>query len=105
VFSVFANVYSGQSASVHANLIGTVALRRGWYELRVGRQALVRTDRLHIAVGVPSGFRIDATRGFDDVSRRSATSSRRPTRPVTLRVHIVPDPGQWDIWARLVAGR
>jgi hypothetical protein len=64
----------------------------------------VNPDRVQLSVDVPEGWRIDKARGMERPFSRRASVSVALDRTRTYGVHVVRDPGTWDLWARLEAG-
>ena len=104
VYSIFADMPSQSTGKIDAELSGNVELHHGWYELVVRHQATLNPDRLHVSVNVPKGWRIDKAPGMERAFAGRASATLELERTKTFRVHIVRDPGTWDLWARLEAG-
>ena len=58
-----------------------------------------------MSVDVPKGWRIDKAPGMDQPFAGRATATLLLDKSTTFRVHMVRDPGTWDLWARLEAGQ
>lgn len=103
VMSAFVDVFAQQSQSLTVDLAGRVDLaRNGWYELELIRQPALRADTVHVAIGVPDGYRIVATRGLEVVDGvAKGTISLDETR--TVAVKIAPSAGL-GVWDRLRSG-
>jgi hypothetical protein len=104
VYSVFADMPAKSTAALDARLSGTVMLHGGWYDVVVRHQATLNPDRVHVSVDVPEGWRIDRAPGMERPFSGRASTSLELERTKTFRVHIVRDPGMWDLWSRLEAG-
>jgi UDP-N-acetylmuramyl pentapeptide phosphotransferase/UDP-N-acetylglucosamine-1-phosphate transferase len=104
VFSTFADLHARQKQTTLARLNGKVALHDGWYTVEVRHQPTLNPDRLHVSVDVPEGWRIDKAPGMTLPFSRRANVNTSLDRTTTYRVHIVQDPGSWDLWQRLEAG-
>ncbi|HXY92110.1 MAG TPA: DUF4012 domain-containing protein, partial [Acidimicrobiia bacterium] len=104
VFSVFDEMLAQSSSTIDAQLGGKVALHNGWYEVSVHHQATLSPDRVHVSVDVPTGWRIDHAPGMELPFAQRATTTVELERTKTFRVHLVRDPGTWDLWDRLEAG-
>jgi hypothetical protein len=104
-YSLLASVPARTVRSLNADLGGTVRLTRdGWYELDIGHQPTVRTDRLHVSIQVPDGWRIAEVQGLERLSSREADKTVKQDGPERVRVRVVRDVSPWDIWNRLDAG-
>ena len=104
VYSVFADMPAQSTGTLDAELSGNVRLHGGWYELVVRHQATLNPDRLHVSVDVPKGWRIDEAPGMERPFGGRASATLELERTKTFGVHIVRDPGTWDLWTRLEAG-
>jgi hypothetical protein len=104
VYSRIDEIAALSQDTIAARLSGDVDLRDGWYDVVVRYQPMVNPDRVRLSVEVPDGWRIDRTRGMERPFSRRASVSVELDRTRVYRVHIVRDPGAWDLWARLEAG-
>ncbi len=104
VYSRIDEISAKSTDTIDATLSGTVELHNGWYDVVVRHQPTVNADRVHVSVDVPEGWRIDRTLGMERPFSRRASVSVQLDRTRTYRVHVVRDPGTWDLWARLEAG-
>ncbi len=104
VYSRFTDVFSKTQQTNAVKLAGQVALHDGWYTLVVRHQPTLNPDRVHVSVDVPEGWRIDKSPGMTRPFSRRASVDTSFERTTTYRVHIVRDPGAWDLWGRLEAG-
>jgi UDP-N-acetylmuramyl pentapeptide phosphotransferase/UDP-N-acetylglucosamine-1-phosphate transferase len=105
VFSRFTDLASQQTETTAVSLGGKVALHDGWYTVEVRHQPTLIPDRVHVSVDVPEGWKVDKAPGMSRPFSRRADVNVLLDRTTTYRVHIVRDPGSWDIWQRLEAGR
>jgi UDP-GlcNAc:undecaprenyl-phosphate GlcNAc-1-phosphate transferase len=61
VYSTFVNIPAGSTRTISVAVAGSVQIERGgWYTLRLPRQAAMGTDRVTVAVNVPSGWQIQS---------------------------------------------
>src|SRR5262249_51815661 len=104
VYSIFTKISALSSQRVRTNLAGSVRLDHGWYEVQVRHQPTLKPDRLRVSVEVPDGWRIDRAPHLVMQYSRLASTSRLLERTATFRVHVVRDPGTWNLWERLRAG-
>jgi hypothetical protein len=105
VFSLFTSELSKQQKTVAVKLDGTVKLHHGWYDVVVRNQPSIIPDTVRVSVDVPPGWKIDKAPGMErPFARRASLNNPNFTKTTTYRVHIVRDPGTWDIWDRLEAG-
>jgi UDP-N-acetylmuramyl pentapeptide phosphotransferase/UDP-N-acetylglucosamine-1-phosphate transferase len=104
VYSRIDEIAAKSSDTIGATLSGTVDLHDGWYDVVVRYQPTVNPDRVQLSVDVPEGWRIDKARGMERPFSRRASVSVALDRTRTYGVHVVRDPGTWDLWARLEAG-
>ena len=72
--------------------------------MEVRHQATLNPDRVRVAVDVPVGWRIDQAPGMTRPFSRRASVNGQLDRTITYRVHVVRDPGAWDLWQRLEVG-
>ena len=93
-----------QGDGIHLNSSGKVALHDGWYDVTVRQQPTINPDRVHVSIDVPEGWRIDRAPKMDRPFSRRASISTTLEKTTTYRVHIVRDPGTWDLWQRLQDG-
>jgi hypothetical protein len=92
------------TVALEARLSGTVKLHGGWYDLVVRHRPTLNPDRLHLSVDVPQGWRVDEAPGMERPFGGRASASVELQRAARFRVHVVRDPGTWDLWSRLEAG-
>jgi UDP-N-acetylmuramyl pentapeptide phosphotransferase/UDP-N-acetylglucosamine-1-phosphate transferase len=104
VYSRFTDLLSKAQETTSARLVGAVALHDGWYSVEVRHQATLNPDRVRVAVDVPEGWRIDQAPGMARPFSRRASVDTLLEQTTTYRVHIVRDPGTWELWQRLKAG-
>jgi UDP-N-acetylmuramyl pentapeptide phosphotransferase/UDP-N-acetylglucosamine-1-phosphate transferase len=104
VYSRIDEIGAKTKDTITAELSGDVDLHDGWYDVAVRYQPTVNPDRVRLSVEVPEGWRIDRTRGMERPVPRRASVSVELDRTRIYRVHVVRDPGTWDLWARLEAG-
>jgi UDP-N-acetylmuramyl pentapeptide phosphotransferase/UDP-N-acetylglucosamine-1-phosphate transferase len=105
VYSLYTQIPAQSSSTVDTKLAGKVALHDGWYDVDVRHQPTLRPDRVRVSVDVPKGWRIDKAPGMDQPFAGRATATLLLDKSTTFRVHMVRDPGTWDLWARLEAGQ
>ena len=104
VYSLYTEIPAQSSSNIDTRLAGVVALHNGWYEVEVRHQPMLLPDQVQVSVDVPKGWRIDKAPGMDRPLAGRATSTLLLDKTTTFRVHLVRDPGTWDLWARLEAG-
>jgi len=104
VYSVFTSVFARSTQTLGAQLAGSVELRDGWYQLDIGHQPTLRADHVSVSIDVPKGWRIAAAPGMEISLGRHASARLTLEKAKSLRVHIVRDPGTWNLWDRLEAG-
>jgi hypothetical protein len=104
VYSLLQDVFAKSSKTVTAKTSGTVALHDGWYDVTVRQQPTINPDRVHVSVDVPEGWRIDRAPTMERPFSRRASISTTLEKTTTYRVHIVRDPGTWNLWQRLQDG-
>jgi hypothetical protein len=104
VYSRFTDIFSETQETTNATLSGKVALHDGWYSVEVRHQATLNPDHVRVAVDVPVGWRIDEAPGMTRPFSRRASVSGELDRTTTYRVHLVRDPGAWELWQRLEDG-
>jgi hypothetical protein len=80
-------------------------LHDAWYDLDLRHQPTLQPDRVRVSVDVPKGWRLDKAPGMDEPSAGRATATLLLAKSTTFRVHVVRDPGTWDLWSRLEAGQ
>ena len=81
-YSLVASVPARTVRSLNADLGGVVRLTRdGWYELDIGHQPTVRSDRLHVSIQVPDGWRIAEVQGLERQSSREAAKTVKQGGP------------------------
>ena len=81
------------------------SLREFKPDLVVRHQPTINADRVHVSVDVPDGWMIDRAPNMERPFDRRATASMDLEKTTHFRVHIVREPGTWDLWDRLEAGR
>jgi UDP-N-acetylmuramyl pentapeptide phosphotransferase/UDP-N-acetylglucosamine-1-phosphate transferase len=104
VYSLYTQMPARSSSTVDTKLAGDVVLHDGWYDVAVRHQPTLQPDRLRVSVDVPDGWRIDKAPGMEQPFAGRATTTLLLDKTTTFRVHVVRDPGTWDLWARLEAG-
>lgn len=104
VYSLFTQMPARTSTTVDTKLAGNVPMHDGWYDVDVRHQPTLLPDRVRVSVDVPDGWRIDQAPGMDRPFAGRATATLLLDKAKTFRVHVVRDPGMWDLWTRLETG-
>jgi UDP-N-acetylmuramyl pentapeptide phosphotransferase/UDP-N-acetylglucosamine-1-phosphate transferase len=105
VYSLFVDQLSQTQKTLKVRLEGVVKLHRGWYSLEIRHQPTLNPDTVHVSVNVPEGWKIDRAPKMDiPYSRRASLTTTDFQKTTTVRVHLVRDPGSFDLWDRLEAG-